>query len=133
MVGGLVSIVIAQASDLVTLGIVVGRRAASDDVLRLMTLALAQGLDLVTFRIMMSTHGAAAEANPIVSDLFLTHGLTAVVVGKVALVVLIGGLSVAGTANGRRGVWAVIGGLPLALAIAAGLIGGITNTASVLG
>ncbi len=133
MVGGLVSIAIAQASDLVTLGIVVGRRAASDDVLRLMTLALAQGLDLVTFRIMMSTHGAAAEANPIVSDLFLTHGLTAVVVGKVALVVLIGALSVAGTANGRRGVWAVIGGLPLALAIAAGLIGGITNTASVLG
>ena len=40
---------------------------------------------------------------------------------------LIGALSVAGTANGRRGVWAVIGGLPLALAIAAGLIGGITQ------
>ena len=98
-----------------------------------MTLALAQALDLVTFRIMISVHGAAAEANPIVSDLFMTHGLTAVVLGKVALVVLIGALSVAGTANGRRGVWAVIGGLPLALAIAAGLIGGITNTASVLG
>ena len=59
-------------------------------------------------------------------------GMTAVVLGKLALVVLVGALSVAGTASGRRGVWAVIGGLPLALAIAAGLIGGITNTASVL-
>ena len=132
MVGGLVSIAIAQAADLATLGIVVGRRAVSDDVLRLLTLALAQALDLVTFRIMMSAHGAAAEANPIVSDLFMSHGLPAVVLGKVALVVLIGALSVAGTANGRRGVWAVIGGLPLALAIAAGLIGGITNTATLL-
>ncbi len=133
MVGGLVSIAIAQASDFATLGFMLGRRAASDDVLRIATLALAQALDLATFRIMMSAHGPAAEANPIVSDLFVTHGLPAVVLGKVALVVLIGALSVAGRANGGRGVWAVIGGLPLALAIAAGLIGGITNTASVLG
>jgi hypothetical protein len=131
--GGLASILVMQASDLASLGLVLVRRAASDGFLRLATLALAQTLDLVTFRIMVASHGAAAEANPIVSDLFMTHGLPAVVMGKVALIVLIGALSVAGTANGRRGAWSIVGGLPLALAIAAGIIGGITNTATLLG
>ena len=41
-------------------------------------------------------------------------------------------LSVAAWSQGRRGVWSVIGGLPLALGVAAGLIGGITNTAAYL-
>jgi len=130
--GGLASILVMQVSDLALLGMALGRRAANDGFLRLATLALAQMLDLVTFRLMVAEHGAAAEANPIVSDLFATHGLPAVVIGKVALVVLIGALSIAATANGRRGVWAIVGGLPLALAIAAGIIGGITNTANVL-
>jgi hypothetical protein len=131
--GGLASILVLQASDLASLGLVLGRRVASDGFLRLATLALAQALDLVTFQIMVTAHGATAEANPIVSDLFVTHGFFAVVMGKVALVILIGALSVAGMANGRRGVWAVVGGLPLALAIAAGIVGGITNTANLLG
>lgn len=130
---GLVGILAAQSLDLVGLGAAALTRAASVNFLRLATLALAQGIDLATFSVMVARHGAAAEANPLVSDLFTTLGLPAVLAAKIALVTLIGALCVASAARGRRGVWAMVGGLPLALAIAAGLIGGITNTAVLLG
>lgn len=97
-----------------------------------MTLAAAQGFDLATFWVMVRQVGLSAEANPLVANLFASLGLPAVVLAKVALIVLVGSLGVA--AAGRRGsrVWAVAGGLPLALAIAFGLIGGITNTSTLL-
>ena len=107
-------------------------RAASFGVLRLVTLGLAQALDLATFSVMVGRHGAAAEANPLVTGIFATFGMPAVVVAKLALIVLIGALFIAASARGSRGIWSMIGGLPLALAIAAGLIGGITNTATLL-
>ena len=132
MIGGLVSILVAQSVDLVSLVAIGFGRAANVWFLRLVTLALAQAFDLATFSVMVARHGPAAEANPLVSDLFVTHGMPAVLVAKIALVVLIGALSVAAAANDRRGVWSIVGGLPLALAIAAGLIGGITNTANLL-
>ena len=113
-------------------GALVSARPASTELLRLTTLALAQAFDLATFAVMMARHGVGAEANPFVNDLFGAYGMTAVVVAKMALVLLIGALSVASSARGSRGVWSIIGGLPLALAIAAGLIGGITNAATLL-
>lgn len=133
MFAGLVSVLVSQSVDLVLLiGGAVGR-VADVGFLRLATLALAQAVDLATFSVMVARHGVRAEANPIVSDLFLAHGMVAVVAAKLALVVLVGALSVAAWAHGRRGAWSVVGGLPLALAIAAGLIGGITNAAAFLG
>jgi hypothetical protein len=81
---------------------------------------------------MVARHGTRAEANPIVNDLFDTYGMPAVVIAKLALVLLVGAMCIAGWSRGNRGVWSMIGGLPLALAIAAGLIGGITNTAVLL-
>jgi hypothetical protein len=131
--GGLVSIVLAQSGDIAVLLVAAFNRAASIGFLRLATLFLAQALDLVTFSVMVDRHGLIAEANPLVSDLFGSYGLWAVVLLKFALVLLVGALCVASASRGGRGVWAVIGGLPLALAIAAGLIGGITNAASYLG
>ena len=112
--------------------IVLGSRRASTEPLRLVTLLLAQAFDLATFSVMVARHGAAAEANPIVNDLFGAFGMSAVVFAKFALVILIGALCVASAARGGRGAWSIIGGLPLALAIAAGLIGGITNAATLL-
>jgi hypothetical protein len=102
-------------------------------VLRLVTLAIAQAFDFATFQVMVARHGPSAEANPIVSQLFDTYGLPAMAFVKIALVVLIASLVVVSAARGHRGIWLVIGGLPLALAIAAGLIGGITNAATFLG
>jgi hypothetical protein len=133
VVGGLVSILLAQSFDLVALVAAGISKAATVGFLRLATLFLAQAFDLATFSVMVSRHGLAAEANPIVSDVFDSYGMPAVVMLKLALVLLIGALVVAAAARGGRGHWAMIGGLPLAFAIAAGLIGGITNTAAYLG
>jgi hypothetical protein len=101
--------------------------------LRVATLALAQALDLATFAVMVGRRGPLAEANPVVADLYDAMGMPAVVLVKFALVLLIAGLVLAAAARDRRGIWAIVGGIPLALAIAAGLIGGITNASAYLG
>jgi hypothetical protein len=132
VIGRVVSILVGESLDIVALaGIAVGR-ASSVGFLRLATLFLAQALDLVTFSLMVARHGGVAEANPIVGSMLESSGLVATVLAKLALVVLIGALSVAAWARGNRGVWSMVGGLPLALAITAGLIGAITNTATLL-
>jgi hypothetical protein len=100
--------------------------------LRFLTLAIAQAFDFATFSVMVRSHGPGAEANPIVQGLFESLGTPAVAVAKVALVTLITALAIAATVNGSKGRWALIGGMPLALGIAAGIIGGITNTATLL-
>ena len=100
--------------------------------MRLVTLAIAQAFDFATFSVMMGAHGVGAEANPLVKSLFLNLGTPAVVVAKIALVTLIGALVVAAALRGGQGRWALVGGMPLALGIAAGLIGGITNAAVIL-
>lgn len=132
MFGGLASPLISGSLDLLSLAAAALNRAASVGFLRLATLLLAQLVDLATFSVMVTRHGVAAEANPIVSDLFLSYGMPAVVAAKLALVLLVGALCVAAAAKERRGVWSMIGGLPLAIAITAGLIGGITNAATYL-
>jgi hypothetical protein len=101
--------------------------------LRLATLVLAQSLDLATFWVMVGRRGVAAEMNPLVGGMYLHFGMTAIVVAKVLLVVLIAALAVAAWARGGRGVWSLVGAVPLAMAIAFGLIGGYTNTLAYLG
>ena len=133
MIAGVASVVTAQTFDLVLLAIMLMRRIASQTGLRVATLFLAQTFDLATFSVMVARHGAGAEANPLVSDLFDTYGMPAVVVVKFVLILGVAGLSLAASGRGGRGVWALVGGLPLAIAIAAGLIGGITNAATYLG
>ncbi len=102
-------------------------------VLRIVTLALAQAVDLATFSLMVARRGPFAEANPVVAGIYGEMGMPAVFLAKVALVVLVAGLVVAAAARDRRGAWAIVGGIPLALGIAAGLIGGITNASTYLG
>lgn len=101
--------------------------------IRFMTLAIAQAFDFATFNAMVGTRGPGAEANPLVQSLFLSLGTPAVIFAKVALVTLIVSLGVAAAVRGGQGrSWSIVGGLPVALGIAAGLIGGITNTATLL-
>ena len=126
MIGGLASVVTSQTFDLVVLAVTIVRRVASEMGLRVATLFLAQAFDLATFSVMVARHGATAEANPVVSDLFDSYGMPAVVVVKLPRPGPRRRLACrCAVAPSRRGVWSVIGGLPLALAIAAGLIGGI--------
>ena len=100
--------------------------------LRFVTLAIAQAFDFATFSAMVGSRGHTAEANPLVQTMFLTLGTPAVALAKVALVVLIIALGIAAYVRGGQGRWAVVGGMPLAVGIAAGLIGGITNAAVLL-
>jgi hypothetical protein len=100
--------------------------------LRFVTLFAAQMFDFATFNVMVGSKGVAAEANPLVQAMFLNFGTPAVVIAKVLLITLIISLGVAAAVRGGQGRWATVGGLPLALGIAAGLIGGITNTAVLL-
>ena len=113
-------------------GALVGARPASNELLRLATLALAQAFDLATFVVMVGRHGAGAEANPFVNDLFGAYGMAAVVFAKLALVLL-----------DRRPLRGLVGtGQPWRLVDhrgpsarprdRAGLIGGITNAATLL-
>jgi hypothetical protein len=132
VIGGLASVVTSQTFDLVLLVVNLVRRIASDTGLRVMTLFLAQTLDLATFSVMVARHGVGAEANPIVVDLFDSFGMPAVVIVKLVLITLVAALALAASGKGSRRLWAMVGGLPLAVAIAAGLIGGITNAATYL-
>ena len=97
-----------------------------------MTLAIAQAFDFATFFVMVRIHGATAEANPLVQRMFLALGTPAIALSKIALVTLIVALAIAATARGGKGRWSVVGGLPLALGITDGLIGGITNESVIL-
>jgi hypothetical protein len=100
--------------------------------LRFMTLAIAQAFDFATFFVMVRLYGVAAEANPLVQRMFLALGTPAIALSKIALVTLIVALAIAAAARGGKGRWSVVGGLPLALGITVGLIGGITNAAVIL-
>ena len=123
---------VGQLLDLVSVGGAVIRLSATARTLRIATLLLAQAPDSVTFSLMGGRLGPSAEANPLVGHMFGSLGLPALAAAKLFLVVLIGALTIAAMARERRGVWPVVGGLPLALAIAAGLVGGITNTSALL-
>ena len=98
----------------------------------LTTLVVAQAFDLATFQWMVRRHGLHAEVNPIVQDLFARSGWFAVIGVKVALVVLISSLFVAGWYRRDRYTRFFGGGMPMGLAIVAGLVGGITNAATIL-
>ena len=100
--------------------------------MRFMTLAIAQAFDFATVAVMVRLHGVAAEANPLVKSMFLSLGTPAVAFSKVALVTLIVALGLMAAVRGGKGRWSLVGGLPLALGITAGLIGGITNAAVIL-
>jgi hypothetical protein len=100
--------------------------------LRFMTLAIAQAFDFATFFVMVQLYGVTAEANPLVQRMFLSLGTPAIAISKIALVTLIVALAIAAASRGGKGRWSVVGGLPLALGITVGLIGGITNAAVIL-
>ena len=125
-------VVTSQTFELFLLVVHLLRRIASETGLRVMTLFLAQTLDLATFSVMVARHGAGAEANPIVASMFDSYGMPAVVIVKLVLITFVACLALAASGKGHRRLWAIAGGLPLAVAIAAGLIGGITNAATYL-
>jgi hypothetical protein len=106
--------------------------------LAMLTLTIAQLFDLGTFVRMVGRHGPAAETNPIVHGLLNDFGLPFVVVAKIVVLSLV--VAVIGVLAGR----AALGHPPMAIAhrrlvgavfavaIAAGLIGGLSNARVIL-
>jgi hypothetical protein len=92
----------------------------------LLTMATAQLLDLATFVTMIHRLGPRAEANPFVVELLGAGGLPEVVLAKILLVALVGSVAVA-LVVGRVPSARRAGGLLLAIAIAAGVLGGWSN------
>jgi hypothetical protein len=102
-----------------------------------LTMSVAQLLDLATFNLMMSRVGPAAEANPLVGTIYGALGLPAVAIAKVALLALVTAILamlarvalLAGSTTQRMTTALIVG--ILAIGIAAGLLGGATNTAAI--
>jgi NAD(P)-dependent dehydrogenase (short-subunit alcohol dehydrogenase family) len=100
--------------------------------LPLVTAVVAQLFDLGTFLEMIRTAGPRAEANPLIQALFVDYGMPAVALAKAALVLFVVSLAVSSARRGRR-VQIVAGVVPVAVAILAGLIGGLSNARVILG
>jgi hypothetical protein len=100
--------------------------------LPLLTVVVAQAFDLGTFVAMVRRVGPAAEANPLVASLFQDYGTIAVAFAKAVLVLFVVALAVS-TARQPRRIRVATAALPVGLAIVAGLVGGISNTAVILG
>jgi hypothetical protein len=88
-------------------------------------LALAHLFDWASFLIMIARHGLEAEANPIVVRLFEEVGVPGVTVAKVATVAFAALLAVL-IAPRRRRMAMVL----LTFGVAAGMVGGISNIAT---
>ena len=102
-----------------------------------LTMSVAQLLDLATFALMMNRVGPAAEANPLVAAMYGGLGLPVVAIAKVALLALVSAILamlarvalLAGSTSHRMTTALIVG--ILAIGIAAGLVGGATNTAAI--
>lgn len=88
----------------------------------LVVLALAHFFDWASFLVMIGRHGLAAEANPIVVQVFQETGIPGVTVAKIATVVFAAVLALIIIPNRRR-----LGMGLISFGVLAGLVGGLTN------
>ncbi len=94
----------------------------------LLTMVAAQLLDLGTFLTMVHRVGFGGEANPLAANILEggAGGLVLLVLAKLALIVLVGSVTVSLVALRRRSFqragWVLLG-----FAIAAGILGGWSN------
>ena len=98
----------------------------------ILTLSVAQLLDLATFNLMVQQVGPSAEANPLVAALYAAHGMPIVAIAKVALVALVAAAAAVlarAPASAHLARLALVG--ILVVGIAAGIVGGLTNTAAI--
>jgi hypothetical protein len=93
--------------------------------LALAALALAHLFDYTSFLLLVARHGLAAEANPLVVALAQEVGLPGLTVAKV-ISVAFAALLVIVIASWRRSIAVAV----LVFGVAAGLLGGISNIAT---
>ena len=89
-------------------------------------LIAAQFFDYASFLVMTARHGLEAELNPVVVAIAESFGLPGLTIVKVASVVLLAAVVVVLVPKRRR-----LGTAVLSVGIAAGLLGGISNMATI--
>jgi hypothetical protein len=94
--------------------------------LALVALAGAHAFDYITFLVMVGQHGLGAEMNPIVHRLALDFGLPGLTLAKSAAVTFLGGSAILIAPKRRR-----LATILVIIGIAAGVVGGISNVASI--
>ncbi len=92
----------------------------------ILSLALAHVFDLVSYVVMTGLHGPSAEANPVVANLAAQLGLPGLTLAK-ALAVVLGSCVFIVLAPEHRKLAMTV----LVFGILAGLVGGITNLATI--
>ena len=101
--------------------------------LAILVVTVAQMFDLGTFFRMVAIHGAASEANPLVAGLLVAEGVLFVAVTKVvALSFVVAAIAVLSEHRDRADHGRLAAMIAVA-AIAAGLLGGWTNAATIVG
>lgn len=96
-----------------------------------LTMSAAQLLDLATFDVMIQRVGIGAEVNPLVATMFGMYGLPVVAIAKVTLLALVTAIVAVLARPTPRHVSVSIIVAILSVGIAAGLVGGATNTAAI--
>jgi hypothetical protein len=94
--------------------------------LALIALAGAHAFDYITFLVMVAHHGLAAEVNPIVQRLAEEYGLPGLTIAKSAAVVFLGSSALLLAPRRRRFAMGLV-----LIGITLGLVGGISNVASI--
>jgi hypothetical protein len=97
-----------------------------------LTVTVAQLLDLGTFARMIRLNGAAAEANPLVAGVLLSHGLEFALVAKLAALSLIVAVIVVLADRGGRTGHPRLARTVATLAVLAGVLGGLTNALAMI-
>jgi hypothetical protein len=101
--------------------------------LAVLTLTAAQLFDLGTFIRMVGRHGSAAEANPIVSGLLHGHGLEFALVAKIVALSVVVAVTVVLSQHPEDARPTRLATLIAAVAVVAGLVGGLSNALVILG
>lgn len=94
--------------------------------LALLALAGAHAFDYITFLVMVAHHGLVAELNPIVQRLAVDFGLPGLTIAKGAAVAFLAASVVVIAPTRRRLAFVLIG-----IGIVSGIIGGLSNVASI--
>jgi hypothetical protein len=92
----------------------------------LILLVAAHAFDYFSFIVMTSKHGLVAEANPVVIHLAEAFGLPGLTIAKLGSVAFLAGVVILAAPHRPK-----VAGVLLAIGITAGMVGGISNVASI--
>ena len=92
----------------------------------LLVLVAAHAFDYVSFLVMTAKHGMIAEANPVVLHLEQLWGLPGLTIAKVASVAFLASVVIIAAPHRRK-----VAGVLLTIGITAGMVGGVSNIASI--